>query len=59
MDREVESQQYIEKSKFLNKIDETFRFMCIHISKDLLFLLEGLETPKEVWDKLESVFKIG
>ena len=56
MDREVKPQQYIKKSKFLNKIDETFRFMCIHIFKDLLFLLEGLETGKEVWDKFESFF---
>ena len=56
MDREVEPQQYIESSKFLNNIDETLIFMCIHISKDLLFLLEGLGTAKEVWDKLESVF---
>ena len=57
MDREVKPQQYIKKSKFLNKIDETLIFMCIHISKDLLFLLEGVGIAKEVWDKLESFFE--
>ena len=30
--------------------------MCIHISKELLFHLYGLKTPKEVWDKIESLF---
>ena len=45
MGREVEPRKYVEKSKFLNKIDESFCFMCIHISGDLLFHLEGLRTP--------------
>ena len=30
--------------------------MCIRISRDLVFHLEGLRTLKEVWDKLESLF---
>ena len=44
---EVEPQQHVEKSKFLNRLDEAFGFMCIHISRDLPFHLEGLITPKE------------
>ena len=56
MGREAEPQQYVEKSKFLNRLDESFGFMCIHISRDLLFHLEGLITPKESWEKFESVF---
>ena len=56
LDREVEPQQYIEKSKFLNKLYEAFGFMCIHISRELLFHLEGIRTLKEVWDKLECLF---
>ena len=56
MGTEIEPRQYIEKSKFLNKLDEAFGFMCIHISRELLFHLEGLRTPKKVWDKLESLF---
>ena len=56
MEREVEPQQYVEKYKFLNSLDEAFGFVCIHTSRDLLFHLEELRTPKEVWDKLESLF---
>ena len=56
MGREVEPQQYLKKFKYPNKLDETFGFMGIHISRELLFHLDGLKTPKEVWDKLESLF---
>ena len=56
MDKEVETHQPLEKSKYLNKLDEAFGFMCIHISRELLFHLDGLKTPKEVWEKLESLF---
>ena len=35
---------------------EEFGFMCIHISRELLFHLDGLKTPKEVWDNIESLF---
>ena len=54
--REFEPQQYIEKSKFLNWLDEAFGFICIQISRDILFHLEWLRTRKELWDKLESLF---
>ena len=56
MGREYEPQQYVEKSKFMNRLDEAFSFMCIHISRDIFFHLEGLKTPKESWDKLEYLF---
>ena len=54
--RETEPQQYVEKNKFLNQLDESFGFMCTHISRDILFHLEGLRTPKEAGDKIESLF---
>ena len=56
MGRETKPQQHVEKNKFLNRLDEAFGFMCTHISRDILFHLEGLRTPKEAWDKLESLF---
>ena len=56
MGKQIEPQQYIEKSKYLNKLDESFGFMCIHISRGLMFHLDGLKTLKEVWDKLKSLF---
>ena len=56
MGREVEPQQPLEKSKYPNKLDEAFGFMCNHISKEILFHLDGMINPKEVWDKLKSLF---
>ena len=56
MGREAKPQQYFEKNKFLNRLDEAFDFMCIHISWDLLFHLEGIRTSKEAWETLESLF---
>ena len=56
MEREVEPQQYVEKSKFLNQLDEASSFMCIHISMNCMFHLEGLKTLKEAWDKIEYLF---
>ena len=48
MGKDVEPQQPLEKLKYLNKLDEAFGFMCIHISRELLFHLDRLKTPKEV-----------
>ena len=57
MDTEVEPRSAIEKSRFLNKKDEAFSFLCLSISEDLLFHLTDLKTPKEIWDKLESLYR--
>ena len=56
MGRETNPQQYVEKNKFLNQLNKAFGFMCTHISWDILFHIDGLRTPKEAWDKLESLF---
>ena len=56
MGKEVEPQHPLEKLKYLNKLDETFGFMCIHISRELLFHLDGLKNQREVWQKVESLF---
>ena len=56
MGQETEPRHLAEKKKFLNRLDEAFGFLCTHISKDLLFHLEGLRTPKEAWEKLEYFF---
>ena len=54
--REVEPHYPVERSKFLNCIDEYFGYLCTHISRDLLFQLEGLRNPIESWEKLEELF---
>ena len=49
---EIEPQQYVEKNKFLNRLDEAFDLMCTHIYLDLLFQIEGPRTPKEDWENI-------
>ena len=56
MDTEEEPTHVIDKSRFLNKKDEAFIFLCLSISRDLLFHLSRLKTPKEIWDKLETLY---
>ena len=54
--REVDPHHPAEKNKFLNRLDENFGYLCTHISRDLIFHLEGLRTPKGAWEKLEVLF---
>ena len=56
MDIEEEPTHVIDKARFLNKKYEAFRFLCVSISQDLLFHLSGLETPKEIQDKLDTLY---
>ena len=46
----------IEKSKFFNIMDEAFRMLCLIILRDLLFHVNCLTTPNDVWLKLEFLF---
>ena len=36
--------------------DEAYGILCLRISRDLLFHLDGLTSPNEVWEKLEDIF---
>ena len=56
MDTEEEPSFVTDKAIFLNKKDEAFRFLCLSVSMDLLFHISGLKTPKEIWDKLETLY---
>ena len=53
---EVDSDHYVDKAKYWNKMDEAYGFLCLSISKYLLFHIIGLKTPKEIWDQLASLF---
>ena len=44
--REVEPHHPVERNKFLNYLDEAFGYLCTHISRDHLFHLEGLSSPR-------------
>ena len=48
MDTKEEPTHVIDKARFLNKKDEAFGLLCLYISKDILFHLLGLKTPKEI-----------
>ena len=56
MDTEEDPTHVIGMARFFNKKDEAFSFLCLSISKDLLFHLLGLKTPKEIWDQLTSLY---
>ena len=56
MDTEEEPSSMTDKARFLNKKDEAFKFLCLFVSWDLLFHLLGWKTPKEIWDKLETLY---
>ena len=53
---EAEPHQYVEQKKFMNRCDEAFAYLCTYISRDILFHLEGLRTPRESWEKLDILF---
>ena len=56
MDTEEEPASMTYKARFLNKKDEAFEFLCLSVSRDLLFHLLRLKNPKEIWDKLETLY---
>ena len=56
MEIEVDPNVAVEKIKWHNKRDEAYGLLCLSISRDLLFHLDGLTSPNEVWDKLEEIF---
>ena len=56
MDIKEEPASVIDKSRLLNKKYEAFEFLCLFVSRDLLFHFSRLKTPKEIWDKLETLY---
>ena len=45
-----------EKIKWHNRRDEAYGLLCLSISRDILFHLDGLTSPNEVWEKLTDLF---
>ena len=56
IDTEEEPTHVIDKAIFFNKKDEAFSFLCLSISKDILFHLLGLKTLKEIREQLASLY---
>jgi hypothetical protein len=56
MDTETKPTSAIEKSKYLNQMDEAFGTICSFISPELLFHISPCKTPNEVWTTMEGIF---
>ena len=55
MEIEAEHNAAAEKIKWHNRRDEAYGLLCLSISRDLLFHLDGLTSPNEVWEKLQTL----
>ena len=56
IETEVDPNAAAEKIKWHNRRDEAYGLLCLSISRDLLFHLDGLTSPNEVWEKLVDIF---
>ena len=54
IEEELESDK--DKAKYMNRLDEAIGLLHSSVSRDLWFHIQELKTPKEVWDKLASLF---
>ena len=53
---EAEPNAAAEKIKSHNRRDDAYGILCLSISRDLLFHLDGLKSPIEMWEKLVNIF---
>ena len=56
METEEEPNAATQKNKWHNRKDEAYGLLCLSISRDLLFHLDGLTSPNEVWKNIEDIF---
>jgi hypothetical protein len=56
LNTDTESTSTIEKSKYLNLMDETLGTICSLISPNLIFHMSSCKTPNEAWKTLEGLF---
>jgi hypothetical protein len=56
MNTDTEPTLAIEKSKYLNRMDEALITICSLISPDILFHISSCKTPNESWTILEGLF---
>ena len=53
---EVDPNESTEKIKWHNRRDKAYGILCLSISRDLLFHLDSLTSPNEVWENIEEIF---
>ena len=56
MGTKVDPNSAVEKLKCFNRLDESFRMLCLSISRDILFHVDNLTTPNEVWLRIKALF---
>ena len=56
METEAEPNVAAEKIKWHNRRDEAYGLLCLSISRDLLFHLDGLTSTNEVWENIVDLF---
>ena len=47
----------MEKFAYGNKLNEAMGLIGLHLSYNLLFHLDGCDTPMKIWDMLASLFR--
>ena len=52
MGTKVEPNSAVEKAKYFNKLDEAYGLLCLSISREILFHIDCLKTPNDLWVKL-------
>ena len=56
MENYVEPNATTNNIKWHNRIDEAYGLLCLNISRNLIFHLDGLTSQNEVWEKLQTLF---
>ena len=56
MENEADPNATTEKIKWHNRRDEAYGLLCLSISRALLFHLDGLKSPNEVWENIVEIF---
>jgi hypothetical protein len=56
MNTKTEPTSVVEKSKYLNQMDEAFGTICSLTSPELLFHISFCKTPNEAWTTMEGIF---
>jgi hypothetical protein len=56
METEVEPNSTKEKNDFLNRQDMALGCICLSISPEILYHVESLSTPNELWTRLKVQF---
>ena len=57
MATEVDPNAAAEKIKWHNRRDEAYGLLCLSISRYLLFQIDGLTSPNEVWENIEEILE--